>query len=73
MPEASGQAHSGEASAKTYTFPEKDNGAAAPARSDHKAAATDTTRTTALKARKRTKTGCLSKSITWLESGFRDD
>ena len=61
MPEASGQARSGEASAKTYTFQEKDNGTAAPARSEHKAAATDSTRTTALKARKRTKTGCLSK------------
>ena len=32
-----------------------------PARSDHKAAATDSSRTTALKARKRLKTGCLSK------------
>ena len=61
MPEASGQAGPGEASGKTYTFQEKDNGTAAPARSHHKAAATDSTRTTALKARKRTKTGCLSK------------
>ena len=32
-----------------------------PARSDHKAAATDSSSTTALKARKRLKTGCLSK------------
>ncbi len=62
MPEAGGPAQHGQLPGKAKEPPEHASGDNEPSSSETQPSTTDPARAAALKARKRTKTGCLSKS-----------